>query len=108
MQSSPSNEPRLVAVKRAKMNAFNTRDGVPFYALREIKLLQALNQCYGEHCKTVGMLDCFYIEDDQTVCIVMEHLSGKSLYDMLRPGRQFRVESEDEEEENEQEECKEK
>jgi serine/threonine protein kinase len=34
--------PRQVAIKRTKMNAFNDRDGVAFYALREVKLLQQL------------------------------------------------------------------
>jgi serine/threonine protein kinase len=71
------------------MNAFNDRDGFPFYALREIKLLQCLNNTYKADSKTVQMLDCFYVEADKTVCIVMELLSGSSLYDLVRTGRQL-------------------
>ena len=32
----------LVAVKKSKLNAFNDRDGIQFYALREIQILQRL------------------------------------------------------------------
>ena len=32
----------LVAVKKSKVNAFNDRDGILFYALREAQILQRL------------------------------------------------------------------
>lgn len=31
-----------VAIKKAKLNAFNDRDGIQFYALREVQILQML------------------------------------------------------------------
>ena len=31
--------PRVVAIKKSKVNAFNDRDGVLFYALREAQIL---------------------------------------------------------------------
>ena len=78
------------------MNAFNDRDGVSFYAFREIKLLQMLAGAYKEDSKTCPILDCFFVEEDSTVCIVMEYLDGLSLYTELRAGRKF-VDSEEEE-----------
>ena len=33
---------RFVAVKKSKVNAFNDRDGILFYALREVQMLQIL------------------------------------------------------------------
>ena len=73
--------PRQVAIKRTKMNAFNDRDGVAFYALREIKLLQQLQSQYKADCRTVQITDVFFVPIDCTVCIVMELLDGESLYD---------------------------
>jgi len=35
------------------------------------------------------MLDCFFVDSDKTVCIVMELLAGQSLYDLVRTGRQL-------------------
>lgn len=34
--------PRLVAIKKSKVNTFNDRDGILFYALREAQILQRL------------------------------------------------------------------
>jgi len=49
-----------VAIKRSKLNAFNDRDGISFYALREIKILQSL-----QSCKHVASLhDLFYTPKD--------------------------------------------
>ena len=33
---------KLVTIKKSKVNAFNDRDGVLFYALREAQILQKL------------------------------------------------------------------
>lgn len=47
---------RLVAVKKSKVNTFNDRDGILFYALREVQMLQRLK---GQK-HVCEILDVFY------------------------------------------------
>ena len=47
---------RLVAVKKSKVNTFNDRDGILFYALREAQILQKLHG----HAHVAQLLDIFY------------------------------------------------
>lgn len=79
---------RLVAVKKTKMNAFNDRDGIQFYALREIQIMQALKGC--KHVCEV--LDVFY--QDKAICIVTEHLPDALL---TRPNIKAKPSESDEE-----------
>ncbi len=58
----------LVAIKVSKQNAFNDRDGIQFYALRELMILQRLQISNF----VVRLLDSFLF--DGQVCIVMEYL----------------------------------
>lgn len=57
-----------VAIKVSKQNAFNDRDGIQFYALRELMILQRLQSSNF----VVRLLDSFLF--DGQVCIVMEYL----------------------------------
>ena len=59
---------KTVAIKVSKQNAFNDRDGIQFYALRELMILQHL-----QSCKSVVRLIDSFVQEGQ-VCIVMEHL----------------------------------
>jgi serine/threonine protein kinase len=69
---APENESswRHVAVKKSKLNAFNDRDGIQFYALREIQILQKL----AGQKNIVRILDLFFNEKDNSICIVLEYL----------------------------------
>ena len=62
----------MVAIKVSKQNAFNDRDGIQFYALRELMILQKL-----QSCKAVVRLVDSFVHEGQ-VCIVMEYLSMES------------------------------
>ena len=75
-----SDQRRMVAIKKTKMNAFNDRDGIQFYALREIKNLVSLQG--KEH--VVQLLDVFYADSDSSICLVLEYLAN-SLESLLRP-----------------------
>ena len=55
----------FVAIKKIKMNAFNEREGIPFSALREIKLLQKY-----KHANIIGLTDVFYV--NKTIYIALE------------------------------------
>ena len=76
-----SQGPKYVAVKIMKQNRFNDRDGIQFYALRELAILQTLQKAKTEY--TVQLLDafltaqtdqCFDINQPNRICIVMEYL----------------------------------
>ena len=41
-QAADKSNARIVALKKSKVNTFNDRDGVLFYALREAQILQKL------------------------------------------------------------------
>ena len=63
--------PRLVAIKKSKVNAFNDRDGILFYALREAQILQKL-QGQRHVCQ---LLDIFYtFSGSNSISLVMEYL----------------------------------
>jgi len=53
-------EERFVAVKKTKMNVFNDREGIQFYALREIQIMQDLK----ESTNICQLLDVFFSEKD--------------------------------------------
>ena len=68
--SSNEGEKRLVALKKSKVNAFNDRDGVLFYALREAMILQKLR---GQR-HVCQLLDVFYADANMdTVTLVTEY-----------------------------------
>jgi len=48
------------------MNSFNDREGIPFTALREIKLLQELS-----HQNIVTLYDVFYV--NKTIYLALEY-----------------------------------
>ena len=60
---------KLVAIKKFKMNAHCEREGIPFNALREIKLLQELN-----HPNIIKLSDAFYI--NRSMFIALEIMEG--------------------------------
>ena len=61
----------MVAVKKSKVNAFNDREGVLFYALREAQILQKL----AGQTHICQLLDIFYSGDnDNSVSLVLEYL----------------------------------
>ena len=75
---SNSDDSPLVAIKKSKINAFNSRDGVLFYALREVQVLQKMAS--SDHvCKLV---DVFYT-DNNSIGIVTEYFDN-SLDKMLQ------------------------
>ena len=58
---------RLVAVKKSKVNKFNDRDGILFYALREVQMLQKLK---GQK-HVCEILDIFHTNN--SICIVTDY-----------------------------------
>ena len=70
---------RTVAIKKSKVNAFNDRDGILFYALREAQILQRLS---GQQ-HVCQLLDIFYSGDhNNSLSLVMEWLP-ESLENLL-------------------------
>ena len=61
----------MVAVKKSKINSFNERDGVLFYAMREVQVLQKMSG--SKHvCK---LLDVFYTGGN-SIGIVTEYFDN--------------------------------
>eukprot|EP00347_Sterkiella_histriomuscorum_P013854 403363111 len=67
IQAQDGNQEQLVAIKKFKLNSFNERNGIPFTALREIKILQELN-----HPNIIGLYDVFYIQ--KTIFLALEYM----------------------------------
>lgn len=64
---------KMVAIKKSKVNTFNDRDGVLFYALREAQILQKLKG----HKYVCQLLDIYYSGDQKnSISLVMEYLDS--------------------------------
>ena len=78
---------KLVAVKRSK--ALESGEGFTISELREINILKELSR--QENSSICQLVDCFQLPNN-SLCVVMEYLSGGSLSDILKHDVLFRPE----------------